>query len=198
MSHLVLNTRVEWPGHGYQLNRFACSLVTEAENQIPHCNSDLWCPDRLARLCQLLLLRLGCYRSSSKYAISRKGKVHLAISKDTQAMGSWCEWYLSTESFFTILQGLFLMVEISFFFCSTCSISMASSSSDGDSSSDELEEAEVLAETQSKGHRIANLVGVRGKVTGPWRSHSDVLTVSQHLLAWCEPRCSGQGCLKPG
>lgn len=89
----------------------------------------------------------------------------LTVSKDPRGVGSWCDGYLSTESFFTILQGLFLMVEISFFFCSTSSISIASSSSDNDSSSDELEEAEeVLGETQNKGYKIEKLTGVRGKV----------------------------------
>lgn len=91
--------------------------------------------------------------------------MHLTFSKDPRGVSSRCDGYLSTESFFTILQGLFLMVEISFFFCSTCSINIASSSSDSDSSSDEWEKAEeVLGETQNKGHKMENLVGVREKV----------------------------------
>lgn len=91
--------------------------------------------------------------------------MHLTVSRDPRGVGSWCDKYLSTESFFTILQGLFLMVEISFFFCSTSSISISSSSSDSDSSSVELEEAEeVLRETQNEGHKTEKLAGVREKV----------------------------------
>lgn len=133
---------------------FVSSLVTEAENQIPHFNSDRLNADRLAKFCWSLFLILGYYRSS-KYVISRKDKVHLTtVRRDPRSGDSHFDGYLSTESFFTILQGLFLMVEISFFFCSTCSFSIASSSSDSDSSSDELEEAEeVLEETQNKRHR---------------------------------------------
>lgn len=113
--------------------------------------------------------------------------MHLTVSKDPRGVSSRCCGYLSTESFFTILQGLFLMVEISFFFCSTCSISIASSSSESDSSSDELEEAEeVLGETQNKGHKVENLTGVRGKV---------LLRVGTATLAPKDPPLTWTQCL---
>lgn len=186
------------------------SLVTEAENQIPHFNSARLKAARPARLCRSLVLRRGCYRSSGKHAVSRQGEAPLTVSKDPRGVGSRCDGYLSTESFFTILQGLFLMVEISFFFCSTSSISIASSSSDSDSSSDEWEEAEeVLGEAQNRGHEIEKLTGVRGKVlpgvgtvpvaAGP---HSGVGTVPHHAPPRCDastaPLRSGQGCSRPG
>lgn len=85
----------------------------------------------------------GLIVTAAKNVVSRKGKMQLTAGEDSRGEGSW---YLSTESFFTIRQGLFLMAEIIFFLCSTCSISIASSSSDSDSSSNELEDSEEVLE----------------------------------------------------